>query len=365
MKILVVSNTKLGDLPPLRNLIESLIKSGYEVVLISPGADAIRNSRVKSITINLVNRKSFFCVLDYFSHRARLRKLVTTEMKNCDFLWTATDKTVRELGKVVFRYKHIMQLQELIEDVPLFPGQEVFKCHIKKYALRAYKVVVPEFNRAQIQKAWWGLDDLPVVLPNKVDISNIEFSNENNEIIQELENEKRKIILYQGAIGKDRDLESFARAVSLMNDQYVFCVMGRVTDDGGLEELVRKYPNIKIIPYIDSPNHLRVTRKAYIGILPYKPEKVAHLSILNAVFCAPNKIFEFAAYGIPMIGTNVSGISIPFKQYKMGIIIDDDSTNGIKAAIEHIDDNYEAMSESCIRFYNDCDYDEMVRTVLK
>ena len=42
-----------------------------------------------------------------------------------------------------------------------------FKIPIKKYTQSAWKTVVPELNRAYIQKIWWDLEKTPVVLPNK------------------------------------------------------------------------------------------------------------------------------------------------------------------------------------------------------
>ena len=71
-------------------------------------------------------------------------------MKNHDILWTTTDRTARDLGPVLFKYKHVMQLMELIYDIPYFPRQKIIQSNIKKYAKKAYKVVVPEYNRAQI-----------------------------------------------------------------------------------------------------------------------------------------------------------------------------------------------------------------------
>ena len=79
-------------------------------------------------------------------------------MKNHDILWTTTDRTARDLGPVLFKYKHVMQLMELIYDIPYFPRQKIIQSNIKKYAKKAYKVVVPEYNRAQIINAWWGLE---------------------------------------------------------------------------------------------------------------------------------------------------------------------------------------------------------------
>ena len=89
------------------------------------------------------------------------------QMQHHDVLWTTTDATVRELGDIVLDYCHVMQVLELIRDIPKFPYQNRIMSHLDRYAKKAWKVVVPEYNRAYIQQVWWELDRTPVVLPNK------------------------------------------------------------------------------------------------------------------------------------------------------------------------------------------------------
>ena len=67
---------------------------------------------------------------------------------------------------------------ELIEDIPRYPLEiipvipawiyKLVPLHMKRYAEKAYKVVVAEYNRAHIQKAWWSLKRLPEIWPNKL-----------------------------------------------------------------------------------------------------------------------------------------------------------------------------------------------------
>ena len=88
-------------------------------------------------------------------------------MKTHDLIWTTTDNTVSLIGRGLLNYEnHIMQLMELVEDTPLLYYKVVyqlklnklFKTHLDKYARHAKYVVVPEFNRAHIIKAMWGLE---------------------------------------------------------------------------------------------------------------------------------------------------------------------------------------------------------------
>ena len=103
-----------------------------------------------------------------FENRKLIRKWVKKEMKNNDIIWTTTDATVREIGPDLLNYKHVMQLMELVEYVPKFPlipKKNLFKFNITKYAHHSWKIVVPEINRAYIQKVWWDLEKTPKILP--------------------------------------------------------------------------------------------------------------------------------------------------------------------------------------------------------
>ena len=369
MRVLVVSNSLISDLPPARNVVNALLRKGHQVTFVTKDGDCRHielHHNLKYIRISEVDKHSPFAVILYFKHRYQLRKIVKEEMNSNDVLWTTTDKTVRELGRLVYKYKHIMQLPELIEDLPLIPGQSFLKCNISKYGRAAYHVVVPEYNRAHIQKAWWNLKEVPKVLPNKACIKKEEYTDIPKEfegLVEKIKEEKRKIIIYQGILGKDRDLELYASAIDEMKNDYVFLVMGRPVDGFDIEKF-RDRHNVIIIPFIDPPNHLYITSFAHIGVLPYKPQKVAHLSILNAVFCAPNKIYEYAAFGIPMIGSDVPGINRFFSIYECGITLDEGDSQIVIDAINKIEDDYMTFSNNSFNFYLSDDFDSDVESIL-
>lgn len=367
MNILVVNNHQISALPPVRNLVQTLVRNGYKVTVITrdeSGVNLEEKNKLKYIIIPEYNKKDgVHKIFSYLKRRRFIRKATKEEMKHNDILWTTTDTTVRELGKMVYQYKHIMQLMELIEDIPMLPGQQLVNAKLIKYAQVAYKVVVPEYNRAHIQKAWWNLRELPTVLPNKMAEIRMKKIPENVEkIIKEMEVENRKIILYQGVFYSDRDIDFFAKAIEENKDQYCLYLMGKETDYKRM--LCEKYTNIKNIPYIKPPYHLAITQKASIGILPYVAQKYLHYSILNPLYCAPNKIFEYAAFGVPMIGTDVPGLQMPFKVYDIGVICKDKSVKSVEDALYEIESRYEIMSNNCHKYYQSVDMDAIVKEIL-
>ena len=255
-------------------------------------------------------------------------------------------------------------MMELIEDIPLIPGLPYIQSNLKQYAKKAYKVVVPEYNRAHIQKTWWDLEKVPSVLPNKMTMPEIDAVPEDiQKIILEIKNEKRKILLYQGVFLSDRDLDLYAQTAEKLKDEYCLYIMGR--DMPYRRELCDKYPHIKYIPFIKPPFHLLVTQLAYVGLLPYKAAKSQHYSILNALYCAPNKIYEYAACGLPMIGSDVPGLTYPFSVNDIGYICKEKKVEEVIKIIRLIENRYDELVSNCLKFYDKTDMDNIVEEILR
>lgn len=369
MKILVVHSFEIDRVPPIKNLIEVLLRNGHQVTLIAYGQAKSLNQGHPNLKCILLSGESnvntFSKLMRFIPKRISFRSLVEREMRTHDLIWTTWDSAVPMIGKSLFRYKHIMQIMELTEYIPAFANQKLFKINAPQYARHAYKVVVPEYNRAHIQKAWWDLERVPIVLPNKPANSEIDRTHIPKDVwnvIQGLDQERRKIILYQGVFYEDRDLNKFADVIDELDDKYCLYLMGRETDS--LKQLLKKYHNIKYIPFITPPYHLLVTERAYIGLLPYKTTKSLRYSVLNALYCAPNKIYEYAQYGVPMLGTDVPGLKIPFSQFEIGYICETQSKEEIKENIRKIENHYGEMQENCKRFYDSINLDEIVEKIL-
>lgn len=370
MKILVVHNSEISHFPPVINLVQNLLNNGHMIVLMSKDDSGIVNSFIspnfKYVKLDSSdNYGKIERVIKYIRRRFYIRRKVKELMDDCDLIWTTTDTVVREIGSQLFQYKHVMQLMELIEYTPLFQGCPGLHMNIKKYARKAYKVVVPEYNRAHIQKTWWGLSKTPTVLPNKPYVRPRLDDNVPEEVqlfIDQMKQEKRKILLYQGVFYADRDLDIIAEAVAQLNDRYCLYIMGRENEYS--KKLCRDYPEIVKLPFITPPYHMCITAHADIGLMPYRPGKAFYYSILNALYCAPNKIFEYAGFGLPMLGTDVPGITIPFSSYDMGRTYENTVQSIIKA-LQEIDEHYDEMKKNSLDYYDSINLDEIVDSILR
>lgn len=382
MKIVIAHYQNIVSYPPVISLIDNLLKNQHVVRVVAYGTHnlpkrILNHKNFREFDIPQINKKSF---IDAYREKNILRNLANKQvisfMNDADFLWTTTDFTVRWLGDIVLRYRHIMQLMELIQYYPRYPRFKIlnkWRFPIDKYARAAYKVVVPEQNRAYIQQVWWNLKEVPTVLPNKPYYTDVDFKELEPNILEKLDaikNEKRKIILYSGVLWFDREFEPFAKAVQSLGSDYCLYVMGSVGDayKSRFKELLNRYPCVTYLGYFNAPQHLCFYQYAYIGLLPYKPgnssDNYTNISELNALFCAPNKIYEYARFSLPMIGTNVPGLKGPFEKYGFGICCEHLKPQEIKESIEYISNHYGEMKLGCRKFYDDINLDKIVHSII-
>ncbi len=354
MKIVIVNDADLNEVPPIRNLLDILIDLRHEIVLLSRDKEnALDEYKMKGVKTYLLREHPDNILgkaISLLKRRRNIREIIEKEMG--DLLWAASDKSAIDIGvNILKKYKSVVQLLELTKDIPLYTGQNFIRAHLVKYAKAAWKIVVPEYNRAHILKIWWDLRELPVVLPNKpyrLPPRNIpdEIKLKLNKLIQE----KRKVLLYQGIFARDRDLETVSTAVDKIQN-YVLYIMGR--ENEYLYNLIRDRKNIEYISYIKPPYHIYAARYADIGLLPYKPTKsVENYSELNSLYCAPNKIYEYASQGLPMIGPDIPGLKFPFELNKIGICYRADEPVSVIEAVHNIEKDIETYKTNCQKFWN-------------
>lgn len=258
---------------------------------------------------------------------------------------------IKHLGKRLLKYKYNLHLFELLEDVYYFRGNKLTSLNLKKLAQGAKNVITCEYNRAHITKTWFQLKQTPAVIVNRP------FDNDFKKNMEILHSDEAKIlfesikdkivVLYQGIVDKERPIEIIARAIEKMSNEFVFVVMTG-NDTGELKKYSRTY----CIPFISPPYHLEVTSHAHIGVLLYTPVYGTFSSPLNSIYCAPNKLYEYSQFGIPMLGNDIPGLRYTIDSANMGLCINDLKEEEIQDALVKIYDNYDKFSSNSLNFYN-------------
>lgn len=357
MRIVVINKDKLENIPPLISVIYHLTSLGHEVHVITTGygermARVFQGKKVGTTIIPEGGRKGFFPkLMDYLRYRHRAKREL--EHLSFDALWIEGGNTVLALGSCIKRYRYILQISELYEKSPIYLKA------LNKVIHNAAAVVLPEYNRASLYQVWFSLKERPFVLPNipaflpdadELEGLELKYSDQLEPI------KGKTIILYQGHIGGGRDLSSFAQAVQELGEGYVLLLVGK--DYGVLKDLRKLCDRICHIDFLPAPDYLLFTRQAHVGILSYDPTSE------NNVFCAPNKLFEYASYGVPMIGNDIPGLKYMIEPYKAGIIVDESRVDSIKKAIVEVEKNKEEYRKRSRKLYDSFDNKATVSQIL-
>ncbi len=363
MKIILIHKAEFPKRPPVISSTLILSELGHDVTLITENLnDYWRNELPKyNIKAEVVANKyaqygKLGKILAYYNFKKEVFRIVEKEKKQHGsvLLWIEGAQTIVALGSKVNDYPHILQIQELHE------GSKMQLKAISKVINSAKAVFMPEYNRAAIYRVWFKLDKMPYLLPNKPEVvcndEELKKISEKHSQRLELLNGK-KVIIYQGFLGKDRDLTPFVKAVKELGGDYRLAVMGEYRKS--IDQYKEIDPQLIHIDYTPAPEHLAFTAKCHIGILSYNPH------ILNNAFCAPNKIFEYAKFGIPVLCNELPGLKWLLDSNKAGLAVDITSVEEIKKAILEIDNNYQEYSQNAHKLYNSVDNKETIKNVLE
>lgn len=278
-------------------------------------------------------------------------------------LWSSEMRTAAVLGNKALRFgkRHIQSLYELGDEA----GRNYFGFGMDRlYA--AATLIECEYNRAHILKAEKGLDRLPFVLPNKP------YAHPRKRRIAVLDKtaaaivgswKGKKVFLYQGGIQGDRgELLHLIETLCVCRPDAIVAIMGKKTPT--LDTLMRKHANISHVPFVAPPHHLEVTSHADVGIAYYQGGAIYGLSPLNPVYCAPNKIYEYSGFGIPLICNDIPGLKYTIDQYHAGICLDAITNKSVSLAAQNILSDYQEYSDNAQKFFDAVDIAAEVRKIL-
>ena len=146
---------------------------------------------------------------------------------------------------------------------------------------------------------------------------------------------QHKILLYQGVIQRGRGIKQMIRIVEDMQN-----VVGVLIGSGDalqyyktLAQQSKAHKNIYFLNSIVYKQLLSFTKSADIGLAIIEP-----LGISNQ-FALPNKIFEYALCGVPVLASNLCNMKAYIKKFNLGKTAEADDTeqqiNAIKILLHH------------------------------
>lgn len=206
-----------------------------------------------------------------------------------------------------------------------------------RFCKDADHIIVPEENRAWLTYFMAKLPQHPWVLPNIPVVDTLSTPFKIPPFLQKLIDEDKVIVFYSGLIDfEKRCLHELITAIALLDHRFHLVLMpGKKLDITFLKTLESRFAKmgatgkVHFIETVAAPHHLKYFKLATVGIGLYRP------SSLNQVYAAPNRIYEFSAFGVPVILPHFPHFGSFQNKYPFGIVTaDPENIEDIKNKIE-------------------------------
>lgn len=368
MKEILIFIFDINKYPPILSLINVLLKNNREVIVFGHSSNPKVFEHLPSDKFTFFDfiesnnsNSSLYKIYQLYSFKRKVKESLK-KYTDISRLWLLGGETTWVFHDLIKKYDTIGYLFEMPEfQVPLkyrvsFPSIKYLD------NMNSFKhIICCEYHRALITKSYFGLPNMPIVLPNKPEIS---IENSEYQIPEDLLNlmNRHKVILYQGIFNfPERRLEELCQSIEFLPEEYVIFIMGG--EDEAKNNLRKKYESNRVyfLPFLSPPDHLKITEKSYIGYLSYFSISGNIGNTLNTLFCAPNKIYEYAKYGKPMIANDVPALSYSFNKYKSGISVKEFTPWNLALAIQEISSDYKQFQDGAYELYNSVDINSIIK----
>lgn len=379
--IFVVQTRSLEMLPPLISLLKVLKAMGERVVYLgltdTPAARMVLNEfdvehRLYNWPVITFRERPILRIWRELTKKFRIQLFRRWVWKQIDqiavderevVIWSSEMISAAILGDRALRHgrRHVQIFYELGDDV-----RRAIRGFDKRLFYQTATIVECERHRAEILQQEEGLSRCPFVLPNKP----FGHPGKRNLLIRDEVTARtvarwgnKKVLIYQGALQGDRqDIIDMLSWLCEGLPEAIIAVMSRRNEI--IDALSEKYSNFSYVPFVSPPAHLEVTSHAHVGLAAYNGKPVYGLSPLNGVYCAPNKIFEYSGFGMPVLCNDIEGLRFTIGDAGAGICVSMWDREHVVGAAQRILEGYSAYSENAIKFFSSVDLEKLVGGIL-
>jgi glycosyltransferase involved in cell wall biosynthesis len=196
-------------------------------------------------------------------------------------------------------------------------------------------IIACNSQRAEVMKNDYGAPFLPSVIRNMPPSRQFRPTTVLRDYVQKINAAIRHLCLHQGGIWKGRGMETVLRSLCYLPEDTAIVLVG-----GGDEPFIERLRQdaIKIgvenrffiHPPVNQAKLFEMTCSADLGIVIY--ENISR----NNYLCAPNRIYEYAQAGLPIVGADLPPIKEFLKETQTGEIFNADDPRSLADSINRI-----------------------------
>ena len=229
-------------------------------------------------------------------------------------------------------HKTVYDAHELIIGTKQFPAtkREKFFSFFEKLLINRVQLVISaDEKRAELMKKYYKLEETPCVVPNYSELQ-IDEEYSLSPDVKEFFDDKRKTFVYAGVLTSGRNIEEIILRAANLADSYKVLIIGDGGEKARLEKIASECSGLKYlftgnVPYKYLGNYLK---RCDVGFLSYP------LTNLNNIYCAPNKIYEYASVELPMVCNDNPNLISIVGGSKIGVCVSDKDIDGCSRSIE-------------------------------
>lgn len=198
---------------------------------------------------------------------------------------------------------------------------------------RVNGVIAANESRAFVMHTEYGAHQMPTVIMNIAE----KVARVQSDLLRRYAHEngaplglESKLVLYQGGFSEDRGLKELVLSFNQLSEEYVLILMGYGEFKEVLQGIIESHKlsnRVFIHDAVPTRELHRYSCSADLGIITYKN------TCRNNYYCAPNKMFEYAMSGLPVVGADLPEIRKIVKKYDIGELFNPEDPGSIAEAI--------------------------------
>lgn len=231
---------------------------------------------------------------------------------------------------------------------------------------RADLIIAANRERANLMCTHYSLKQKPVVMrnismPQKSKVDSAKLLKQFPSLARQSKDEI--ILLYQGDMSLSRGIARFVQALKYLDSKFRLVLVGGGPDLDHLKKLGLPFEREGRFVALGRVEHdllPAITASADLGIVcyPYRG--------LNNIYCASNKIFEYAMAGLPILSTNQPPLEKTVKEFQVGKLVGEhDSPEYIATLIKKLAENKTDYKKNVSKFVENFSWEEEATRVEK